>query len=131
MDIMQTYIKEIGNKALEIKESNAMILFGKEAPKDLIEYCVIIESHNFLMDIDVGMYLAFGDRKYIITAVGDHANYSLSTMGHATVYFDSSEVSKLPGCIHVAGGGYPVIKQGIPIKIMTINNLAGKEKGIE
>ena len=131
MDIMQTYIKEIGNKVLEIKESNAMILFGKEAPKDLIEYCVIIESHNFLMDIDVGMYLVFGDRKYIITAVGDHVNYSLLTMGHATVYFDSSEVPKLPGCIHVAGGEYPVIKQGVPIKIMTINNLAGKEKEIK
>lgn len=117
MIVMKCKIFDIGDNFLEIKEANAMIMFGKDAPQDLLKYCVIIDSLTINKDVQKGMKLFIGNQVYCITAVGNHVNNTLKTLGHATIYFDGSFEPKLPGCLHVERKSYPEISIGDDVYI--------------
>lgn len=94
-------IKEIGESAEVMLETQQIILFNEQAPKELKEFCVITDSQPVQSKIQPGDTLSFEDLLFTITAVGDVANDNLNTLGHVTLCFDGATESKLPGHIHL------------------------------
>ena len=66
----------------------------------------------------MGDVVAIGDVSYIVTAVGEEANKTFSTMGHCTFKFTGKPEVELPGHIELSGEGLPEIKIGDMLEIM-------------
>lgn len=117
MVVLETTIEKIGNSVPEITQNNMIILFGGEAPEDLKDYCVVLQSHDLAQDISTDMVVCFGDQSFPITAVGEQVSYGLDSMGHCTIRFDSATIPDLPGCLHVERAELPAIQLHMPVRI--------------
>lgn len=117
MTIYQTTVQEIGKDAELFKEEKILILFGKDAPDMLKDYCYNIELTNSTGDIEANMILKIDDQLYQVTAVGDKVQKNLDDLGHITIKFDGQTVAELPGTLHVEAKPYPVLKIGSQIAI--------------
>lgn len=116
--IFETKIINIGKYANEmLKESNLLIFFGESVPKDLSEFCYLIQKKNLTTTIKKGDQLTIGEQKFKITAVGELVEKNLLSLGHITVSFDGSVKASLPGTLHVEAETLPIISKGNRILI--------------
>ncbi len=117
--VFESKIVSVGPEAKNmIETTNMLILFGKEAPSDLAEYCFIIDNKELTGLINEGGYLLINDDEYLITAVGNVVNENLSNLGHITISFDGLKKANLPGTLHVVGDKKPVLNNGTKVQII-------------
>ncbi|MFL2096511.1 PTS glucitol/sorbitol transporter subunit IIA [Marinilactibacillus psychrotolerans] len=118
---MKSKVIEIGEAAF-FEGEPVVILFGKDAPEDLKEVCVI---HEFEEEppkelLKVGSKLRFGDQEYSIEKIGDVANETLQDLGHISLYFDFEDDQEiLPGAAFLSPGNVPAIQEGTTIEFLT------------
>ena len=97
----------LGPMALEFlapeMEMQFIILFNDDAPAELAELAVLHTKGELLAPPAVGDTLLIGEKAYDITAVGDEAIETLSTLGHCTLAFKGDSEPYRPGCIMLDG----------------------------
>ncbi|AUJ23598.1 PTS glucitol/sorbitol transporter subunit IIA [Virgibacillus dokdonensis] len=113
----KTSVDRVGDYATTFLEEKMLILFGKDAPAELEEYCVSIVMNDVQGSIKVGDILQLKDREYRITAIGDAVENNLATLGHITLKFDSSALPELPGTLYLEDQPISQLDTGDEIKI--------------
>lgn len=85
------------------KESNFLILFNEDAPKELAEISVLHTKSPLLVELAVGDTLMICGKVFTITAIGDEAKETFRQLGHCTISFNGGDEPERPGCIMVEG----------------------------
>lgn len=117
MTLYKTKVINIGNEAEMFREEGMIILFGENAPESLSDYCYNIKVEPVAGEIEAGMELSIGSKKYSVTAVGSVVRKNLSELGHITIKFDGSKEADLPGTLYVENRDLPEITIGEEISI--------------
>ncbi|MGL5439342.1 MAG: PTS glucitol/sorbitol transporter subunit IIA [Filifactoraceae bacterium] len=116
---MEYIITNAGISALEMfKEHNMIVLFDDSAPEELAEISVTHKGPPINKSICIGDILQIAGEDYIVTAVGEDANRTLKTIGHATLKFSGKDKVALPGQIELKGKVPPRFIIGETIKII-------------
>lgn len=111
-------ITGIGEVALGFLDENMLIVFNDNAPPELAELSVHHQICPVDQDIKVGDVVIFGNKDYVVTAVGEEANKTFHQMGHCTFMFTGKPEADLPGHIELSGDGVPEIKIGDMLEII-------------
>ncbi|EOT30565.1 PTS glucitol/sorbitol transporter subunit IIA [Enterococcus saccharolyticus] len=117
MSVFTTTVLSIGPEAELFKEEKMVILFGKDAPDALADYCYNIEVRPTTGAITVKQELVIDDNHYQITSVGDVVLPNLENLGHITIKFDGATTPELPGTLYVEDKPMPEIGVGTTISI--------------
>lgn len=116
---MQYIITNAGNSAMEMfKQNNMIVLFDDSAPEELADISVTHTGSNVHKNICVGDIIQISNVDYIVTAIGEDANRTLKTIGHATLKFTGKSTVELPGHIELKGDKTPEFIIGEAIKII-------------
>lgn len=110
-------ITEIGPMAEEFVEAGMLIVFNDNAPEALREMSVLHSIEAFTNPVKVDDIVVFGEKEYLVTAVGHEANETFETMGHCTFCFNGAEEVKIPGQIELLGEGKPIVEVGFDFHI--------------
>ncbi|GIP62907.1 PTS sorbitol transporter subunit IIA [Virgibacillus pantothenticus] len=113
----ETTVDRVGAHAATFLEEKMLILFGKDAPAELEDYCLSIVINDLKESINVGDILQLNDREYRITAVGEAVEKNLATLGHITLNFDGSQIPELPGTLYLEDRPISEVDIGDEIKI--------------
>lgn len=109
----------MGASAADSITDNFIITFGEGAPEDVAEYCFIHRNQiNENDNITPGALLTLGDRRYLITALGQVACENLRDLGHITLSFDGAGTAAFPGTVHVEGTPPTVIELGQKLRVL-------------
>lgn len=108
----QSKITGIGDLALDFLAENMLVLFNDNAPAELAEISILHSIEEMERDIKVGDVLTIGNNSYVVTAIGNEANYTFRTMGHCSLKFNGFTEVTLPGEIELSGDRLPEIKIG-------------------
>lgn len=110
-------ITGIGPEALEFLspelDLNFVIIFNEDAPAELAELAILHTDGKLEEAPVAGDTLKLGKKTYKITAVGDEAIHTISTLGHCTLCFSGDTTPYRPGCIML--DGKPVTKEDLPV----------------
>lgn len=118
-DVAEYKITNAGESAMEMfKVNNMVVLFDDSAPKELAEISVTHSGTHIDKAICVGDIIEISNVPYIVTAIGEDANRTLKTIGHATLKFTGNTKTELPGHIELKGDKPPVFRVGESIKII-------------
>ncbi|WP_353421484.1 PTS glucitol/sorbitol transporter subunit IIA [Staphylococcus delphini] len=112
----QTEVKSIGVSAEAFISEKMVILFGENAPQELVDFCYIIQV-NDVEDIDETQKLYVDGVSYDITKVGNAVEKNLNELGHITLKFDGSTVAEQSGTLYLEDKPLPEIKEGTVIEI--------------
>lgn len=97
----------LGDMALEFlnpaMEMQFVILFNDDAPAELSELAILHTQGELLAPPAAGDTMIIGEKAYNITAVGDEAIETLTTLGHCTLAFKGDSEPYRPGCIMLDG----------------------------
>lgn len=113
----KTLVKKIGEEAESFKDEKMIILFGENAPEELVDFCYTIEVNNLSNEISEDQYVYFDNNAYKIKKVGTSVNKNLRDLGHITVKFDGSISAEQSGTLYVENKEMPKIQEGTVIKI--------------
>ncbi|GBD80539.1 hypothetical protein TEHD86_1948 [Tetragenococcus halophilus subsp. halophilus] len=117
MSVFETEIIAVGPKAELFKDEKMVILFGKDAPDALKDYCYSIKINSVEGSITIDSTLTMGDTSYEVTAVGEVVQKNLEDLGHITIKFDGSTSAELPGTLYVEEKEIPELTIGTHISI--------------
>ncbi|MGK0555359.1 PTS glucitol/sorbitol transporter subunit IIA [Macrococcus capreoli] len=112
----QTVVKSIGNEANAFSAEKMIILFGENAPQELVDYCYMIEV-NAVDTITESEKLYINDEAFNITKVGNAVVKNLNDLGHITLKFDGSTESEQSGTLYLEDKALPTITVGSSIII--------------
>ena len=84
-------------------EMRFVILFNDDAPAELAELAILHTQGTLTEAPAPGDTLKIGEKSYKITAVGDEAIETLTTLGHCTLAFKGDSEPYRPGCIMLDG----------------------------
>ncbi len=115
--VYKTTITKLGDLVGEFIEQGMLIVFNENAPAELAEMSALHTAAELPQPVAPGDEVVFGNKKYIVTAVGDEANYTLGKMGHCTFVFKGEDETELPGHIDLFGDGMPDLKEGDAFEI--------------
>lgn len=99
----ESEILSIGELISEVTDEGMIIFFGQRATNGLEDYSLIISEPTDHVEICVGDILRIGAQEYPVTAVGEKASETFSTLGHFAARFDGATEAVLPGTVHLAG----------------------------
>lgn len=99
--IYETTIKDIGTDAAAFESEKMVILFGDNAPAELVDFCYIIEINEIDGAITEENILVIDDTEYEITKVGAAVNKNLNDLGHITLKFDGSIEAEQSGTLYL------------------------------
>ena len=117
MSVFTTTVLSIGPEAELFKEEKMVILFGKDAPETLADYCYNIEVNPVEGAITTTQELVIDQQRYQITSVGDIVLSNLENLWHITIKFDGSTTPELPGTLYVEDKPMPEISISSTIRI--------------
>ncbi|SJZ88385.1 PTS glucitol/sorbitol transporter subunit IIA [Garciella nitratireducens] len=115
--IYKTKVESIGKNAAAFREEQMIVLFGKEAPSELAEYCYIVDKTSLDGEIAVGDILVLDHKEYTITAVGKEVNNNLANLAHITISFKGLKEAELAGTLYVEKAEVVQLKEGSLIEI--------------
>lgn len=108
-------ITGLGPDALEFLspelDLNFVIIFNDDAPAELAELAILHTQCELTEAPVPGDTLKLGKKIYKITAVGDEAVHTITTLGHCTLVFSADTTPYRPGCIML--DGEPVTKEDL------------------
>ncbi|MGW7998126.1 PTS glucitol/sorbitol transporter subunit IIA [Staphylococcus xylosus] len=113
----KTEIKHIGKDASAFEAEKMVILFGDNAPDELVDYCYIIDINEIDGEITESQKLFLDDNEYKITKVGSTVNKNLNDLGHITLKFDGSTEAEQSGTLYLEAKPLANIEEGTKIEI--------------
>lgn len=117
MNIFETNVIEYGANAATFKEENMLVLFGKNAPAELADFCYIIDVNPVIEEIKAGDVLALDGIEYKITAVGNVVYENLKNLGHITLNFNGAEEAEVAGTLYLEQKEIAELDKGSVIEI--------------
>jgi PTS system glucitol/sorbitol-specific IIA component len=99
----ETTVLAVGPHVAELLDGGRLILFGEGAPAELHDLCALHRPSIVAGSVEPGDVVQIGDRRLIVTAVGDIANVNLEALGHITLRLGEPAAKPLPGEIMLAG----------------------------
>lgn len=115
--IYENTIKAVGASVAEFADSDFLIIFGKNAPDELKDYCYTVDVNPINGTIKAGQVISFDDQTYKITSVGEEAPVTLKGLGHCTIRFSGNTEPELPGTLYVEKKPLPKVGVGTVIQI--------------
>jgi len=116
----KSIVKQIGTLVPTFKDDKIIILFGPQAPQELIDISVIHEFTELSEEpLKVGGIIKFDHQEYEITHVGNVANDNLKELGHVSIYFQEPFDGVLPGAVLVKPSEVPEINEGTVIEFIS------------
>mgnify|MGYP000251501795 CR=1 FL=1 len=115
--IYQSIVQNIGSDAAVFIEERMIVLFGEEAPAELVDFCYIINKVPLEDEITVGDILVLDGIEYKITAVGSEVCRNLSNLAHISISFKGLTKAELAGTLYVEEKKIINLKEGSVIKI--------------
>lgn len=116
--IYRTVITDVGKYAEQFLNQDLFIIFNKNVPKELCDYCYIHEENKLIKDIKVNDILVIDGNEYKVTAVGSVVNQNLKDLGHITLKFSGETEAAVPGTLFVEKKRIAPLKNGTIIEIM-------------
>ncbi|MBU6114343.1 PTS glucitol/sorbitol transporter subunit IIA [Mammaliicoccus lentus] len=113
----KTEIKRIGKDASAFEAEKMVILFGDNAPDELVDFCYIIDINEIAGEITESQTLFLDDNEYKITKVGSAVNKNLNDLGHITLKFDGSTEAEQSGTLYLEDKPLANIEEGTKIEI--------------
>ncbi|MEB7657802.1 MULTISPECIES: PTS glucitol/sorbitol transporter subunit IIA [Mammaliicoccus] len=113
----QTEIKRIGKDAKAFEAEKMIILFGDNAPNELVDFCYIIDIKQVENEITESNKLSIDGIEYQITKVGSAVKKNLNDLGHITLKFDGSTVAEQSGSLYLENKPLVNIEVGTKIEI--------------
>lgn len=114
----KTIVKDVGSEASAFVEEGMIILFGDNAPDELIDYCYIIDINSIEGEITESQKLLIGEKLFEITKVGASVQENLAELGHITLKFDGSHEAEQSGTLYLEEAEVPNIEIGTELKIV-------------
>ncbi|WP_020007683.1 PTS glucitol/sorbitol transporter subunit IIA [Salinicoccus albus] len=115
--IYQTKVKKVGTEAEAFEEEKMIVLFGDNAPEELVDFCYIINIENVNSDVTEENRLMVDEDEFKITKVGSAVKKNLNDLGHITLKFDGSETAEQSGTLYLEDKKLPQINEGTEITI--------------
>ncbi len=116
--IYENEIIALGDCVHEFDDSGIFIVFGKDAPDELKDYCYSISVNPINGTIAAGQILKIDDNEYKITAVGYEVPLTLAGLGHMTIRLSGDTEPELPGTLYVEKADVPQMDVGTKILII-------------
>ncbi|WP_312608641.1 PTS glucitol/sorbitol transporter subunit IIA [Mammaliicoccus sciuri] len=114
----QTEIKKIGKDANAFEAEKMIILFGDNAPDELVDFCYIIDINRVENEITESNKLVIDGTEYGITKVGSAVNINLNDLGHITLKFDGSTNAEQSGSLYLEDKPLVSLQVGSKIEII-------------
>ncbi|MFV5768225.1 PTS glucitol/sorbitol transporter subunit IIA [Mammaliicoccus sciuri] len=114
----QTEIKKIGKDANAFEAEKMIILFGDNAPNELVDFCYIIDINPVENEITESNKLFIDGTEYGITKVGSAVNKNLNDLGHITLKFDGSTNAEQSGSLYLEDKEIVTLQEGSKIEII-------------
>ncbi|SFV43468.1 PTS glucitol/sorbitol transporter subunit IIA [Mammaliicoccus sciuri] len=114
----QTEIKKIGKDANAFEAEKMIILFGDNAPDELVDFCYIIDINRVENEITESNKLVIDGTEYGITKVGSAVSKNLNDLGHITLKFDGSTNAEQSGSLYLEDKPLVSLQVGSKIEIM-------------
>ncbi|GGI43197.1 PTS glucitol/sorbitol transporter subunit IIA [Mammaliicoccus stepanovicii] len=112
-----TNVKSIGKDAQAFADEKMVVLFGEQAPEELVDYCYIIEVNAVEAEITEENKLYVDGKAFNITKVGGAVRKNLNDLGHITLKFDGSIEAEQSGTLYLEDTEVPEINIGTELKI--------------
>ena len=112
-------VKSIGPFTQEFLDHNIIVLFGENAPEELVEFSVIHDGKELLSPLEAGDIVQVDDEQFSILAVGDVANDNFKNIGHLVLKFNGESEVEMPGDVCVENRPLPPISVGSLIKLFS------------
>src|SRR5699024_11200504 len=109
--IYQTNIKGIGTEAEALAEEKMVILFGDNAPDELVDFCYIIDINEVAGEITEENTVKIDDEEYKTTKRGTAARKTLNDLRHITLKVDGSEHGEQSGTLYLENKEMPKFKE--------------------
>ena len=110
-------ITNIGPYVSEFLDAGIVVLFGADAPEELVEFSIIHDGKELKEALKPGDKVWIDSEQFDILAVGEIANKNFSNLGHLILKFNGQEVPEMPGDVCLNEKELPVISVGSKIKI--------------
>lgn len=115
--IYQTKVKKVGTEAEAFEAEKMIVLFGDNAPEELVDFCYIIDIEKVNSDITEENKLMVDDNEFKITKVGSAVKKNLNDLGHITLKFDGSETAEQSGTLYLEDEALPRLNEDTEIII--------------
>ena len=110
-------ITNIGPYVSEFLDAGIVVLFGADAPEELIEFSIIHDGKELKDDLKPGDKVWIDQNSFDILAVGEIANKNFSNLGHLILKFNGENEPEMPGDVCLEKVELPEIIIGSKIKI--------------
>ncbi len=110
-------ITNIGPYVSEFIDAGIIVLFGADAPEELIEFSIIHDGKELKEDLKPGDKVWIDQNSYDILAIGEIANKNFSNLGHLILKFNGEKEPEMPGDVCLNQVALPEINVGSVIKI--------------
>ena len=110
-------VTTIGPLVTEFIDAGILVLFGQDAPEELVDFSIIHDGKNLVKDLQPGDKIWINDHTYDILAVGEVANTNLANLGHLILKFNGLDTPELPGDVNVEERPLPEITVGTRFRI--------------
>lgn len=114
-------VTAIGPLTNEFIEAGILVLFGEDAPEELVEFSIIHDGKELDGEVAAGDNILIGDEAFNVLAVGEVANSNLSNLGHFILKFNGESEVEMPGDICVEAKPIPAIALGTHIRVESNN----------
>lgn len=110
-------VKNIGPLVDEFIDAGVIVLFGEDAPEELVEFSIIHDGTELKSDLVPGDIVWIEDVQFKILAVGEVANTNLSNLGHLILKFNGQNEPEMPGDVCLEEKALPAFKVGTRIRV--------------
>ncbi|WP_231036234.1 PTS glucitol/sorbitol transporter subunit IIA [Pectinatus sottacetonis] len=118
-EIYSTTVSSLGPLVKDFITENLIILFNKNAPPELAEFCVLHEGNNLSDIIESGDILKIENNTYKIVYVGGQVQKNLQDLGHISLKFNNNaDKESLEGSIYLENKPIFCPSPGNKIKII-------------
>lgn len=117
---LDTTVTGVGEMAGEFFDAEIMVLFGEDAPPELLDVAVVHRPEGDVRPVLVGDTITISgsnESTMAVLAVGDVVNENLRNLGHLVMKRNGQDIASLPGDLCCTEGPIPLIQPGDRIVI--------------
>lgn len=117
---LDTIVTGVGEMAGEFFAADIMVLFGEDAPAELLDVAVVHRPESEVLPVAVGDTITISgsnESTMTVLAVGDVVNENLANLGHLVMKRNGKDHASLPGDLCCTEGPIPLLQPGDRIVI--------------
>lgn len=116
--IYSTTATAIGELVPAFREHGYLVFFGKTAPEELHDFCILHDVDHQEGEVRPGDVVVIGNSRLEVLAVGEVANENLMNLGHLNLKANGLSEAELPGDVNIPVVELPEVEVGTRITII-------------